>query len=342
MFMRAVPGLIVTLILSIYFPALRAQSTDASITGRVTDPSKALIAEAEVTAVNAGTNFPYKTKTNASGEYYLTNLPPGRYRLDIEKTGFKRLIEPDITLHVQDAIELSFELTLGSASETITVEAGTPLVNTESATVSTVIDRTFVENLPLNGRSFQTLIMLTPGVVVTTTAAYDQGQFSVNGQRADANYFTVDGVSANFGVTGYPPLMQSAGGGLPSLSALGGTNSLVSADAMQEFRIQTSSFAPEFGRTPGGQISIATRSGTNAFHGTLFDYFRNSVLDANDWFSDFNDLPKPEERQNDFGGVFGGPIIKDKTFFFVSYEGLRLRQPAIIGPELQLVAAPDD
>ena len=328
MFMRAVPGLIVALILSTYFPALRAQSTNASISGRVTDPSKALIADAEITAVNAGTNFPYKIKTNVSGEYYLTNLSPGRYRLEVEKTGFRKLIESDVTLHVQDAIELNFELTLGSAAETITVPAGAPLVETESATVSTVIDRTFVENLPLNGRSFQTLVMLTPGVVVTTTAAYDQGQFSVNGQRADANYFTVDGVSANFGVTGFPPLMQSAGGGLPTLSALGGTNSLVSVDDMQEFRVQTSSFAPEFGRTPGGQISIATRSGTNAFHGTLFDYFRNSVLDANDWFANFNDLPKPAERQNDFGGVIGGPIIRDKTFFFFSYEGLRLRQPA--------------
>jgi hypothetical protein len=138
----------------------------------------------------------------------------------------------------------------------------------------------------------------------------------------------VDGVSANFGVTGFPPLMQSAGGGLPALSALGGTNSLVSVDAMQEFRVQTSSFAPEFGRAPGGQISIVTRSGTNSFHGTLFDYFRNSVLDANDWFANFNHLPKPQDKQNDFGGIFGGPVIRHKTFFFSSYEGLRLRQPA--------------
>src|SRR6202007_1509802 len=124
-------------------------------------------------------------------------------------------------------------------AETITVETGAPVVNTESAAVSTVIDRTFVENLPLNGRSFPTLILLTPGAVVTVTAFDDQGQFSVNGQRADANYFTVDGVSANFGVTGYLPLVQGGGGALPALSALGGTNSLVSVDAMQEFRIQT-------------------------------------------------------------------------------------------------------
>src|SRR5580700_2785822 len=311
-----------------YTGVLRAQSTNASITGRVTDPSKALIVGAKVAAVSSGTSFRYEAVTNGSGEYYLTNLPPGNYRIEIEKTGFKKLIKPDVTLHVQDAIEFNFELTLGSTSETITVEAGAPLVNTESGTVSTVIDRTFVDNFPLNGRSFQTLIMLTPGVVVTATAFDDQGQFSVNGQRADANYFTVDGVSANFGVTGYAPLVQTAGGALPALSALGGTNSLVSVDAMQEFRIQTSSFAPEFGRTPGGQVSIVTRSGTNSFHGTLFEYFRNNVLDANDWFAGYDRLPKPEERQNDFGGVFGGPIFKDKTFFFFSYEGLRLRQPS--------------
>jgi hypothetical protein len=218
-------------------------------------------------------------------------------------------------------------MTLGSTSQSVTVEADVVNVNTTDGTVSTVLDRHFAENLPLNGRSFQTLIMLTPGVVLTPTAFDDQGQFSVNGQRADANYFTVDGVSANFGVTGYFPLVQAAGGALPALSASGGTNSLVSVDAMQEFRVQTSSFAPEFGRTPGGQISIVTRSGTNAFHGTLFEYFRNDVLDANDWFSNFNHLRKPEERQNDFGGVFGGPVIKDKTFFFFSYEGCGCASP---------------
>src|SRR5262245_58600869 len=165
-------------------------------------------------------------------------------------------------------------MTLGSVSETITVEGGAPLVNSESGAVSTVVDRTFVDNLPLNGRSFQTLMMLTPGIVVTATTFQDQGQFSVNGQRADANYFTVDGVSANFGVTGYIAMVQTAGGALPALSASGGTTSLVSTEAMQEFRIQTSSFAPEFGRTPGGQVSVATRSGTSSFHGTLFEYFR--------------------------------------------------------------------
>lgn len=318
------------LLLVVFAPPLRAQSTGASLTGRVTDPSKALVPNAAIAAISADTNARYATVATASGEYHLTNLPPGTYRIEIERPGFKRLIRPGVVLHVQDALEINFEMELGAFSEIVNVEGGAPLVNTESVAVSTVIDRAFVENLPLNGRGFQTLIMLTPGVVVTATAFDDQGQFTVNGQRADANYFTVDGVSANFGVTGYSAMVQSASGALPALSTSGGTNSLVSLDAMQEFRIQPSSFAPEFGRTPGGQISIVTRSGSNALHGTLFEYFRNDALDARSWFVNFNGLAKPAERQNDFGGVLGGPLRKDKTFFFFSYEGLRLRQPATL------------
>ena len=212
-------------------------------------------------------------------------------------------------------------------SETVTVEAGALTINTQDATVSTVVDRQFADNLPMNGRSFQTLIELTPGVVVTSSSPYDAGQFSVNGQRASSNYWSVDGVSANIGLSGNYNAGNGFGGALGSFSALGGTNSLVSVDAMQEFRIQTSTYAPEFGRTPGAQISILTRSGTNQFHGAAFDYFRNDVLDANNWFADQASLPKPEERQNDFGGTLSGPIIKDRTFFFFSYEGLRLRLP---------------
>src|SRR5262245_6530783 len=316
-------------ILALAWPAasLRAQSTDASLTGRVLDPSRAEVPQARVTAINAGTNARHEAATDGSGRYALTNLRPGSYRIEVEKPGFRKLANSGVVLHVQDALEIDFDLTLGPVAESVTVEGGAPLVNGESATVSTVIDRAFVETLPLTGRSFQTLITLTPGVVLTPTVFNDQGQFSVNGQRASSNYFTVDGVSANFGVTGYFPMMQTAGGALPALSASGGTNSLVSADALQEFRVQTSSFAPEFGRTPGGQVSIVTRSGTNAFHGTVFEYFRDSALDARDWFVNANGLPKPDARQHDFGLVFGGPLIQDRTFFFVSYEGLRLHQP---------------
>ena len=324
--MRRVAALVFLLLTPVLFAL--AQSTNASLTGRVTDPAKSLVVDAGIAAISQTTNVRFETTTNGSGEFRLANLPPDNYQLEIEKPGFKKLLKANVVLHVQDTVRIDFELTIGELSEVVSVKDGAPVLNTESPTVSTVVDRTFVESIPLNGRSFQTLITLTPGVVLTTASQSDQGQFSVNGQRADVNYFTVDGVSANFGVTGAPNLVQTASGALPALSASGGMNSLVSVDATQEFRVQTSSVAPEFGRTPGGQVSIATRSGTNAFHGMLFDYFRNNVFDARDWFVNFSGLAKPQTRQHDFGAVIGGPIRKDKTFFFFSYEGLRLRQPS--------------
>jgi len=311
--------------------AARAQTESASIRGTVTEHTGAYITNATVHLVDVDHGGTAELKTGNDGAYTFSNIYPGNYRMEVEKNGFKALRLNSITVNVQDRLERNFRLEVGDVSESVTVEGDTIGVNTIDGTVSTIVDRHLIDNLPLNGRSFQTLIMLTPGVVVTSTAFDDQGQFSINGQRADANYFTVDGVSANFGVTGYGPLVQSAGGALPALSAQGGTNSLVSVDAMQEFRVQTSSFAPEFGRTPGGQIAVVTRSGTNAFHSTLFEYFRNDMLDANDWFNGYTNnppLPKAAERQNDFGGVVGGPILKDNTFFFFSYEGLRLRQPS--------------
>ena len=307
---------------------LWAQSPNGNINGLVSDPATGAIVGAEVVAVNDVTGVQYTTKTNSEGIYVLPSLPPGPYRLQVSKVGFKTIIKPDIILNVQDALSINFKLPVGALHEIVTVEGGASVVNTENATVSTVVDRQFAENLPMNGRSFQTLIELTPGVVVTPSQAFDPGQFSVNGQRTSSNYWMLDGVSANFGVSaGYT---GGVAGSLGAFSALGGTNSLVSVDALQEFRIQTSTYAPEFGRTPGAQISILTRSGTNQFHGTAFDYLRNDVLDANDWFADNKNLAKPEERQNDFGGTVSGPIRKDRAFFFFSYEGLRLRLPKTV------------
>jgi hypothetical protein len=307
---------------------IHAQTETSTIRGSVTDPSGAVVPGASVRLIDDDRGLQTEVATGNGGFYTFPTVRPGHYHMEAEKSGFKLARVTGITLNVLDNLEQNFRLDVGSVSDSITVRASAINVNTTDGTVSTVVDRTFADNLPLNGRSFQTLIMLTPGVVATETSFGDQGQFSVNGQRADANYFTVDGVSASFGATGYGTLAQIAGGALPALSVSGGTNSLVSVDAMQEFRVQSSSFAPEFGRTPGGQISIVTRSGSNDFHGLLFEYFRNSVLDAKDWFADFNHLAKPAERQNDFGGVFGGPLVKDKTFFFFSYEGLRLRLPS--------------
>ena len=316
---------------------LQAQSPNGVLNGLVVDPSNRAIVGAEVVAVNDVTSMQYPTSTNGEGIYVLPNLPPGPYRLQVSKIGFKTLIKPDITLNTQDALSINFTLPVGAFSETLTVEGGAPLVNTESAAVSTVVDRQFAENLPMNGRSFQTLIQLTPGIVLTPSNGADGGQFSVNGQRTASSYWMVDGVSANFGIGNAGNAQgQGIGGALPAFNVQGGTNSLVSVDALQEFRIQTSSYAPEFGRSPGGQISIVTRSGTNQFHGSAFDYLRNDLFDANDWFADFTNQPKPEERQNDFGGTLSGPIVRERTFFFFSYEGLRLRLP-----QVALTSVPD-
>ncbi len=302
-------------------------STSATITGRVTDQQELVVPGAQVQATNILTNINYAGETNEDGFYRISNLPPGEYRVIVQKDGFASIAKPGVELHVQDIITLNFSMQIGSVAQTVTVEGGAPLVNTEAAAVSTVIDRLFVERLPLNGRSFNTLLQLTPGVTIAPSSSSSPGQFSVSGQRTNANSFQVDGVSVNFGSTSNPGLAQGGGGGTQAFNAYGGTSSLVSVDALQEFRVATSSYGPEFGRSPGGQVIISTRSGTNQFHGTLFNYFRNDVLDANDWFANAAGKPRAAERQNDFGGVFGGPVRRDKTFFFFSYEGLRLRQP---------------
>jgi hypothetical protein len=331
--------LLVALLLALIPVSAFAQMETATLSGAINDPNGAVVPDAEVSVTRIETGSVITTKTNGAGIYSFTSLMPGHYHLVVRKPGFKEIAIKDIELYVQAKMEQNFSLEIGSISETVAVTASAPLMNTTDATVSTVIDRQFAENLPMNGRSFQTLIQLTPGVVLTVSTNHDAGQFSVNGQRPASNYWMVDGVSANIAVSpGFTP-SNGVGGALGSYSALGGTNSLVSVDALQEFRIQTSTYAPEFGRSPGGQISIVTRSGTNGFHGTLFEYFRNDVLDANDWFADQAGLPKPEERQNDFGGTFSGPIIKDRTFFFFSYEGLRLRLPQVAQDTVPDIAA---
>ncbi len=302
----------------------------AELSGLISDPSGLRVPSATVNVQSRETGATRRAVSNQQGLYSVPALPPGTYDLVIEATGFKSIHQNGVVLEVDQRASLDFSLTIGSISETVTVEGSAPLINAADASVSTVIGNRFVENMPLNGRSFSSLIELAPGVVLTPANLFEQGQFSVNGQRPDANYFMVDGVSANVGNAGSGgPLYQGGAGQLPSTNAFGGTSNLVSLDALEEFRIQTSTFAPEYGRTPGAQVSVLTKSGTNTFHGTAFEYFRNDKLDANDWFANAKGLARPELRQNDFGGVLGGPIRKDKLFFFGSYEGLRVRQPHI-------------
>jgi carboxypeptidase family protein len=324
----------VCVVLALCEPIGRSQSDTATITGRVLDPTNATVASAIITVLNVETQIIFKASTNEQGLFTVSGLPPGNYRIEAAKLGFKTVIKPDVVLHLQDVVAINFNMVLGSASESVTVEGGTPILDITDGSVSTVVDRSYVENMPLNGRSFQSLILLTPGVVTNSPQKAVFGEFSVNGQRTDANYYTVDGVSANIGI--YAGVVQdpSLSGSAPSSTALGTTQSLVSVDALQEFRVQSSTYSAEYGRNPGGQFSFVTRPGVNQWHGSAFDYLRNNFFDANSWFNDYYGLPQAALRQNDFGGTVGGPVNipavyngKDKSFFFFSYEGLRLLQP---------------
>ncbi|WP_047496954.1 TonB-dependent receptor [Terriglobus sp. TAA 43] len=325
----------------------RAQSTNATISGGVTDSAGKLIPGADVLIQNDGTGLVYSAKTNDVGMYLVPVLPPGHYHVQVTKPGFQTIIKADVVLNVQSAVALNFSLRIGAASESVTVKAQGTQINTVDGLVSTVVEHDFVEKMPLNGRSFQSLLTLAPGVFQVpvapqSTAASYSGEIVVNGMRSESNYFTVDGVSANTSASpGQFGTGAAVSGNASSVTALGSTQSLVSVDDLEEFRSNTSTFSAEFGRSPGGNFSLSTRSGTQSFHGSLYDYLRNDVLDANNWFNDYYGYPKGKERQNDFGGTLGGPVPfltrgsrTPDTFFFLSYEGARLRTPQAVSQVL--------
>ena len=243
-------------------PCAFAQS--ASVSGRITDQSNGVIPDVEVEIKNTDTGVTQVTKTNGEGFYTFAVLNPGHYLMNVHKQQFETVSVTGITLNVQDSLSRNFVLQVGSSAVSVTVKADNLNINTTDATVSTVVDRQFAENMPLNGRSFQSLLTLAPGIALVgnagsggNTAVGVGGEFTVNGQRTEANYFTVDGVSSNTG-TGPGSFGAGAGygGGVPGESALGTTQSLVSIDALQEFRATTSTYSAEYGRTPGGQFSL--------------------------------------------------------------------------------------
>lgn len=303
-----------------------AQSTLGTLQGSVQDPSGAKVSQATVDLEDIRQGVKRAITTDDRGSFLFPALPPRSYKLTVAKSGFRTWVSEPIILNSGDLKDISVKLTIGQAQESITVIA--PVVDVTTS-LGTSIDKTFVENLPLNGRTFQALIAITPGAVASPATAETQGQFSVNGERTSSNYFTIDGVSANFAMSSAVRPFQTAGGSLPALSVAGTTAALLPLEAMQEFRIETSAYAPEYGRQPGAQVQITSASGNNAFHGTAYEFFRNDKLDAADWFANRNGLKKPPLRQNNFGAVFGGPIVRDHTFFLATYEGLLLRQPKI-------------
>jgi hypothetical protein len=309
------------------------QVASGNVSGTVSDETNAVVPDVQIQLRNAANAFERVTKTDRHGAFMAPFLPPGRYIITAERQGFVTSELRDVLVNVNDQLSVAIQLKVGGSSESVTVVAEASRASV-TAGVGTVVDRQFIANMPLNGRSLQALLQLVPGVILTpdplsgseTGAA---AAFSVNGQRTTANYFMVDGVSANTGVRAtFASLPADSGGGqAPATTALGGTSTLASLDAVQEFRTETSTFAAEFGRTPGGQISLVTRSGTNVVHGSASEYFRHDAMDANDWFANSRNQPKPRERQNLFSGVLGGPILQNRVFFFGSYERLQLKQP---------------
>lgn len=297
----------------------------AQLTGVVSDVQSAAVMTAEIRLVEPSTGIALTTRANERGTYVFASVRPGSYRLEVTADGFAKFTREDLELHVDQRAVLNVALKVGDRNEEITVAGVRPLLGMADGSVGTVIDRRFTENLPLRGRVFSSLVALVPGVTTITPTSGDGSEFRVNGQRNASNALMVDGASApsELGTGGF----DNAGGQRFSTTATGAINGGLSIDAIQEIHVQTSSFAAEFGRTPGAQISLVTRSGTNRTTGALFGQLRNDKMSANDWFANRNNVPKPSSKEHQLGATLGGPFIRSKLFYFATYEGLRLDQP---------------
>src|SRR5579863_1769387 len=293
--------------------AALAQLTTADILGTVSDSSGAVVPNANVTLRNIETNEARTAQSNGSGDYSFTLLPAGHYTITVKANGFQAWVTRDLAVEAGDRARADVHLQLGAESTVVEVTASTPLLQADSATVSSNVTAMAVQDLPLNGRNFVQLVQLVPGANEGPGNGLSSGGrpddrrtnaagFSVNGQDDTLNNWVVDGIDDNERIIGSIGVKPSVEG-------------------IQEITVQTNSYAPEAGRTAGGVINVVTRSGTNQFHGSAYEFFRNDIFDARNVLQ--TNGAKPELRQNQFGGSIGGPIFKDKTFFFFDYEGVR-------------------
>lgn len=296
-------------------PMLFAQIDSGSIVGRVTDPSGAAIAGAAITVTNAATGVTVSTKTNEGGQYQLTALPPGNYSVKATAAGFTSQVRNNIELDVQSRPSIDFGLSVGQVSEVVEIKATSPLLQTQSADVGAVVQSQQIVDLPLNGRRYSDLALLEAGIQKLPDANVANSapdRFNSNGNLETQNYFSLDGVSNNSGSTN----LQE------------GSVQIVQPppDALQEFRLQTRTYSAEFGTSAGAVVNATIKSGTNQIHGNLFEFVRNNDFDANTFFNNANGVPIGHFSQNQFGGTIGGPIIKNKTFFFADYQRFTSRQ----------------
>lgn len=289
---------------------LAAQRDAASLEGRVVDQTGAAVPNASIVAVNTATNFAYNAQSDASGAWTISPVKIGAYKITISASGFKQDVLGPITLDVQQYQRVDATLELGAISESVVVTDAAPLLETDSSESGEVIDTTAMVGFPLNGRNPVQLAQLTVGVTTSEPGARDSGGFgfSASGARSLDNNFLLDGVDNN---SNLPDLLNEA-------------NYVVMPppDALQEFKIETGNYDAEFGRSTGAIINATTKGGSNAFHGSVYEFLRNQNLDAMNYF----DATRQPYRQNQFGATVGGKIIRDKLLFFTDYQGLRITE----------------
>ncbi len=303
-------------------PCALAQGTSARLVGTVTDPSGATIAGVEVGIRNVATNFTVRVETNDQGDYTAANVPPGRYAVELTHFGFQRYERTGVELMVNQTARLDVQLSIGDTHQTVTVEGGAPLIESENASLGQVIGPTQVRELPLNGRNFVQLGQLVPGATqgppqATTVRSRQGGQsLTINGQRQDQNNWMLDGVDNNAQLFGMVVVVPSI-------------------ESLQEFKVQTSNYSAEFGRAAGAVVNVATKSGSNQFHGAAYEFLRNDNFDAGEYFAPASaqtgQRVKPPLAFNQFGAALGGRIKRDTTFFYINYEGKRTRRSTSTG-----------
>ena len=298
---------------------LAAQSTFGSISGTVTDASGAAVADAQVTLTSAATSAKQTFTTGPDGLYSFVNLNPGEYTLEVEKTGFKHFKRESVIVQVQQAVRIDVAMELGAVSQTVEVTAETPLLQPTNTSLGQVIDQRQTNEIPLNGRNVFTLITLSPAAVgggngsgASTGGSpvgpnpFSWGNYQVGGSFGNESAEYLDGQPLNIGYINLPILLPNQ-------------------DAISEFKVQYNNLGPEWGKFSGGIVNLSTKGGTNQYHGEAYEYLRNKVLNSRPYF----DASNPPYVQNEFGGTFGGPVIKDKTFFFFGYDGYRQRASTV-------------
>jgi len=306
-----------TLLLVLTLKAL-AQSDSGSVVGVVTDPGGSVIPNAALAIANDGTGLTRNVTTNASGQYRADAFPTGRITITVEQSGFQKLVRSGLTLTAADVLTVNLELRVGNVSETVEVTEAAPLLQSQTAAISTLISNQQIVETPINGRTFNQLILLSsgaaptqPGGSVSSLVGFSSranNTFSINGNTAQNNSYLIDGLY-NMGLWTQAIVM------VPTI------------DSIQEQRLMANSYSAQYGGAAGAVTLVQTKSGTSNWHGGVYHFLRNGALDANSFFNNLNGIAKPIQKRNEFGGTFGGPIIKDKTFFFVDYQGIRWSLP---------------